>query len=200
MATVNPEPNSSRRDAVDILVEDHRRIEQLFTRYESSTNADARTRKDLVDDMIRELSIHAAIEEQYFYPAVAKSVSNGEELVGESLHEHQEVKDALAELDDMDADDTGFDERVHALMREVRHHAGEEEREILPKLREAVGEPRMIEIGEQLEEAKKIAPTRPHPHAPNTPPGNMVAGPMAATVDRVRDAAIGRDDEGDTTA
>src|SRR5829696_2075974 len=185
MATVNPEPNSSRRDAVDILVEDHRRIEQLFARYESSTNADARTRKDLVDDLIRELSIHAAIEEQYFYPAVAKSVSNGEELVGESLHEHQEVKDALAELDDMDADDTGFDDRVHALMREVRHHAGEEEREILPKLREAVGEPRMMEIGEQLEEAKKIAPTRPHPHAPNTRPGNMVAGPMAATVDRV---------------
>jgi hemerythrin superfamily protein len=197
MATANPEPRSSGRDAVDILVEDHRRIEELFTRYEASTNADAQTRKALVDEMIRELSMHAAVEEQYFYPAVAKSVAEGEGLVDESLHEHQEVKDVLAELDDMDADDSGFDQRVHRLIREVRHHAGEEEGEILPKLREAVGESRMMQIGEQLEEAKKIAPTRPHPHAPNTPPGNMVAGPMAATVDRVRDAVMERGEDED---
>jgi hemerythrin superfamily protein len=197
MATVSPEPRSSRRDAVDILVEDHRRIEDLFTRYEASTNADAQTRKALVDEMIRELSMHAAVEEQYFYPAVAKSVADGKDLVDESLHEHQEVKDVLAELDDMGADDSGFDERVHRLMREVRHHAGEEEDEILPKLREAVGESRMMEIGQQLEEAKKISPTRPHPNAPNAPPGNMVAGPIAATVDRIRDAVSDRsEDEG----
>ena len=78
------------------------------------------------------------------------------------------------------------------LFLDVTHHAKEEEREMLPKLREALSRKELEELGERMKKAKKMAPTRPHPKAPNTPPGNVAAGPVAAVMDRARDAATGR--------
>ena len=72
-------------------------------------------------------------------------------------------------------------------MADVRHHVKEEESELFPELRAAVGEEELRAMGGQLAAAKKMAPTHPHPNAPATPPGNIVAGAAAAVVDRARD-------------
>jgi len=179
-------------DAVTLLKQDHQTVEGLFRRYESLGGDEVEQRRQVVNDFIRELSIHASIEEQILYPEVKDVLAGGESMADEALHEHQEAKEALADLDGMDADDPAFDMKVRTLIADVRHHVEEEEREMLPQLALAVPASTLIELGEKMENAKAMAPTRPHPHAPSTPPGNVVAGMAAAAVDRVRDMVSGR--------
>jgi hemerythrin-like domain-containing protein len=177
-------------DAIALIRQDHRVAEELFRRYEGLT--DPAGRRETVEAIIRELSIHAAIEEQVLYPAVQDVLEDGESLAREALDEHRDAKEALSDLDRMDPTEPGFDGKVRAMIAEVRHHVEEEETEMLPKLASALPASRLEEIGESLERARTIAPTRPHPHAPQTPPGNVVAGAVAAVVDRIRDAATRR--------
>ncbi len=141
----------------------------------------------MVDQIIRELSVHAAIEEAYFYPEVRKALGEGGELVDESLHEHQEVKETLAALEDMDPAEAAYDQKVASLIADVRHHVEEEEGEMFPKLRTALSAEQLHDIGQKLADGKAKAPTHPHPAAPASGPGAKVAGPAAGMVDGVRD-------------
>jgi hemerythrin superfamily protein len=181
-------------DAINLTLQDHRHVESLFARYEALTG-DGDRKRDIVHEIIRELSIHAAIEEQFLYPVMRSNLPDGKSLVEEAIQEHQEAKELLDELDGMTPDDGGYDERVRSLIRDVRHHVQEEEDELLPKLRSAVSQERLEQVGEAMEAGKRLAPTRPHPHAPSTPPGNIAVGPAAAVVDRVRDRLRGEGPE-----
>ena len=99
-------------DALSLLREDHRRVEKLFTQFEDTTARAHKTRNDLVGKMIRELSQHAAIEEQFFYPLIRRAVSDLDDMVLEALEEHHVVKWTLSELDGMDASDERFGAKV----------------------------------------------------------------------------------------
>jgi hypothetical protein len=81
---------------------------------------------------------------------------------------------------------------VRKLMEDIRHHIEDEEGDLLPKLRQACSEADLQELGEKFENAKKMAPTRPHPAAPDRPPANKILGPGAGLIDRMRDALTGR--------
>lgn len=172
-------------NAIDLIKQDHRHVEGLFERFEQSNDEDGK--RELVEEMIHELSIHAAIEEEVFYPSVREALPTGDQLVQESLHEHQEAKQLLSDLDGMDADDPNFDAKVTDLIQDVRHHVEEEENEILPGLQQRLDAQLLEDMGNELADAKGRAPTRPHPKAPDTPPANKVTGPAAALVDRIRD-------------
>jgi hemerythrin superfamily protein len=175
-------------DAIALLRADHREVERLFKQFEKAgPNAHA-TRRQVVDKIIKELSVHAVIEEQVFYPAVREAVPDAEDVVLESLEEHHIVKWTLSELEDMDPEDERFVPKATVLMESVRHHVQEEEDELFPKVREVLKRKRLTEVGDAMEQAKKVAPKRPHPRAPDTPPGNLVAGAGAAVVDKARDA------------
>ena len=177
-----------QRDATEILIEDHLRVELLFARYEQlPATATTDERRDIVRELVRELSIHAVIEEQVLYPAVRKALPEGERLHEEALQEHAAVKNVLAELDKMEPTADDYETRVRELIIGVRQHVQEEEGEVFPKLREELGMAQLREMGKALERAKDMAPTRPHPHAPSTPPANTIVGTAAAVVDRVRD-------------
>jgi hemerythrin superfamily protein len=179
-------------DATEFLAQDHREVEGLFERFEQATG-DTWEKGKIVEEIIKELSIHAAIEEEVFYPEVKAAVPDGEGLVDHSLDEHQEVKELLAELDSMDPGDPGFHQKVEKVISDVKEHVEEEEGEMFPKLREAISADQLLEIGEKLERAKKRGPTRPHPMAPNEPPANKVVGPPTGAVDRARDKLVGRE-------
>ena len=69
----------------------------------------------------------------------------------------------------------------------MRHHVEEEEGELFPELRKAMKRKELEELAEALEAAKKVAPTHPHPRAPDTPPGNVIAGVAAGAVDKAQD-------------
>ena len=175
-------------DAIALLRQDHRAVEKLFKQFEKAGPRAHKTRRDVVERVIRELAVHAAIEEQVFYPAVREAVPDTEDEVLESLEEHHIVKWTLAELDGMDPEHERFVPKMTVLMESVRHHVDEEENELFPQVRAALSRKQLAELGEAMAEAKRTAPTRPHPRAPDTPPGNLVAGAGAALLDKARDA------------
>jgi hemerythrin superfamily protein len=171
-------------DAITLLKQDHKTVEKLFKQFEKAKQP-AQQRK-IARQVIKELSIHAAIEEMLFYPAVRARVPKAEETVLEALEEHYIVKWVLSELEDMKPDHERFKAKMTVMIESVRHHVEEEESELFPDVRKAIKRKELAELGEALEKAKKTAPTSPHPRAPDTPPGNLVAGPAAAVVDKAK--------------
>jgi hemerythrin superfamily protein len=174
-------------NAISLLKADHRAVEELFDKLDQ-LDGTARGKKSLVEKIIRELSIHSSIEEQVFYPEVKKTVPGAAEMVLESLEEHSVVKWELLALESMDVTDERFDAKIKVLRDTVMHHVEEEEGHLFPKVRDALSVAQLSELGAALERARKTAPTRPHPRAPNEPPGNVIANIGASVLDRARDA------------
>ena len=175
-------------DAITMLRDDHKAVKRLFRAFERLDDDDTRGRRKLVDDMIRELSVHAYIEEKVFYPAVRAADSDAEDMVLEALEEHHIVKWTLSELDGMDPSEERFDPKVKVLMESVRHHVKEEQEEMFPKVSKKLDRKQLEMLGKALATAKKVVPTKPHPKAPDAPPGNLVAGAGAALLDRAKKA------------
>jgi hemerythrin superfamily protein len=178
-------------DAITLLKDDHRTVEQLFKRFEKAGEQAHVQKRQIVDRIIEELSVHAAVEEQVFYPVARATVPETEDMALESLEEHHVVKWLLSELADMDPAHERFDAKVTVLIENVRHHVEEEERDFFPKVRDQLGRNDLADLGEAMADAKRSAPTRPHPRLPDTPPGNLVAGAITGVVDRVGDNLSG---------
>jgi hemerythrin superfamily protein len=183
-SVANGRRGPSTTDAIAFLKADHREVEKIFKAFEKTGERAYRSRRRLVDDMIRSLSQHAAIEEQVFYPAVRNAVPDAKGDVLESLEEHHIVKWLLSELVNLDPTDERFEAKVTVLTENVRHHVSEEEGELFPEVRSEMGRKALVELGGELQKAKRVAPTRPHPRSPDEPPGNVLVGPVAAVVDR----------------
>ncbi len=181
----------SHMDAITLLRNDHKTVEQLFKRFEKAGDRAYVEKREIVDRIIEELSVHAAIEEQVFYPVARATVSDTEDIALESLEEHHIVKWLLSELDGMDPKHERFDAKVTVLMENVRHHVEEEQDEFFPKVRNELGRTALADLGQAMADAKKSAPTHPHPRASDVPPGNSVVGTIAGVVDRVGDNISG---------
>ena len=172
-------------DAITLLKADHREVEKLFKAYEKLGEKADVTKERTAGEIVRLLSVHASIEEQVFYPAVRSEIPDLEGDVLEALEEHHVAKWVLSEIDGLGPDDERYDAKVTVLIESVRHHVEEEETEMFPAVRSALGRKRLGEIGERLEQAKKTAPTKPHPRSSDTPPGNVLAAPIARLLDKV---------------
>src|SRR5437764_8578623 len=183
-----------RRDVVSLIKADHAAVNQLFGRYSTLGGRAVRSRRRLADRLIRELSVHAAVEEQVLYPRVRVAVRNGERLVKEALSEHQTLKETLAALENCQPESEEFDVLMNRARDEVRHHVKEEEASegILGQLRKHLPREELQRLATMTRAAKKLAPTRPHPNAPSTPPGNVIIGAAAALIERARDTLTGR--------
>jgi hypothetical protein len=97
----------------------------------------------------------------------------------------------------MDPDDAGFDDAVRELIREIRHHVEEEESRMFTELRARFTRDQLVEMAEQVEVIKKIAPTRAHPMTPNEAGIRLAVGPVASLLDHLRDAVSGRGKQSD---
>ncbi|MER7578169.1 hemerythrin domain-containing protein [Streptomyces sp. NPDC126514] len=148
-------------DAIVLLREDHKRVEKLFKAFEKTDEGDTAERRRIVDEVIEELTVHAWIEEQYFYPAAREVAPGTQDHVLESIEEHHAVVWMLSELTSMDASDERFKAKMSVVMEQVRHHVEEEEQDWFPDVRKAMGRNRLQELGKQLEEAKGQAPRDP---------------------------------------
>lgn len=175
-------------DAIALLKADHKTVETLFRKFEQAGNNARTLKRRLVDQIVRELAIHAVIEEQVLYPAIRAKVTKLQRDVLEALEEHHVVKWTLKELETLPPDHERFDAKVFVLTQAVRRHISEEERELFPKVRKAFTPRELKDMGAALELAKRAAPTRPHPRAPDEPPGNLVIGAMSAVIDMGKDA------------
>lgn len=174
-------------DPVQLIERDHQTIERLFKRMEHAlASEDPRAAAAALRDVIRELSIHAAIEEQFLYPAMRRAAPPEEVLY--AVEEHHAVKVTLTELQATPPADPRFGTKARLLIENVRRHVEEEERELLPRLEKTLTPDQQRELGIALSNAKLLSPTRPHPGAPETPPGNLLVGPAFGLVDHLRDA------------
>lgn len=174
-------------EAIQLIQQDHREVEQLFKAFEhAEREGRAREQARLVRDLVRLLSIHASIEEQLVYPALRKA--GVEDAVLYALEEHHASKLFLLELDGMPAGHERLAAKAKVLVADMRRHIEEEERELLPRLKQSLAPDSLRELGSALLAARRAAPTRPHPFAPDTPPANVVTGAAAALWDRGRDA------------
>ncbi|MCW4351840.1 hemerythrin domain-containing protein [Hoyosella sp. YIM 151337] len=184
--------SEQQRDVIEILMHDHRAVEEMFSELESlpNTRDNATRRKTLADKVIIELVRHSVAEETEVYPAVKEKVSAEE--AERAKHEHAEAEETMHILDSLDADDPDFDAQLVLLMREVRAHVAEEENEIFPHMRQIFSPAELVELGRRVERVKGKAPTRPHPSAPDEPPANRLAGPATGLLDRLRDSLTGR--------
>jgi hemerythrin superfamily protein len=177
-------------DALVLLREDHKKVKTLFQRFEKLGPDASKAKKDIVGKVIEELSVHSAIEEMILYPAAREAIAD-EEVVLEDLEEHHIVKWTLSELNDMRPEDERFDAKMKVLMEMVRHHIKEEEGELFPEMRAALGRKRLQDIGVAMAKAKLHAPKRPHPMMPDTPPLNVVGGAAAGMAEKVIDLTKG---------
>jgi hemerythrin superfamily protein len=144
------------QDAVALIKADHRKVEQLFSEFEEAGDRAFKTKQQLVEQISQELEVHAALEEEIYYPAVeAKAKKDGKELVAEAIEEHHVVKILLGELSTMSAEDEAFDAKVTVLMENVRHHVEEEEEAMLPQSEEILGEEELTRLGEVMAARKR---------------------------------------------
>ncbi|GAA2710843.1 hemerythrin domain-containing protein [Micromonospora olivasterospora] len=175
-------------DATELLRHDHRVVEQLFRDYHAA--ASDVQRRAVVEVLVRELSKHAALEEVLFYPFAARVLEDGQ--VDRHLAGHAPVKELLLELDRCRAGDPAQDDVMQRLASAVARHVRDDEDELMPLLRGRADEQALRELGQAIDDGKHVAPTRPHPHAPDRPPALALAAPVAAIYDRLRDRMQGR--------
>ena len=117
-------PTPQKMDAVALLKADHRKVEGLFEKFESAKGADRKAA--LVKEICTELTVHATIEEEIFYPACKGKVE--EDLLDESYVEHDGAKVMISELMNGRPDDEFYDAKVTVLSEEIEHHVKEEEK------------------------------------------------------------------------
>jgi hemerythrin superfamily protein len=163
-------------------------VKDLFRRYKGLGDRALKSKTQTMERIVTELSVHASVEEQVFYPEVKRRVPGSKRLVDHGLDEHQELKETLARLQSMSPDSPEFDAVMRKVISDVADHVKEEESELFPKVRKAMSKQELTDMAALMRTAKRAAPTRPHPLAPSTPPGNVIVGAAAALVDKARDA------------
>jgi hemerythrin superfamily protein len=135
-------------DAISFLTAQHREVDALFAEIEGAGDRAVKTKEKLFAKIAEKLTLHTKIEESIFYPA-AKAADD--DLVLEALEEHDNVKAMLRKLKKTEGGDETFDAKITVLKELVKHHVKEEEQELFPKCREALGEDALQELGEELQ-------------------------------------------------
>jgi hemerythrin superfamily protein len=133
-------PTNREKDACDLLDADHKAVKKMFKEYEELAGSRARgaaqKKKELAHQICQELTVHAQVEEEIFYPAL-REVMKDTDLLAEAEVEHQSAKDLIAQIESMPEPDEMFDAKVKVLGEYIDHHVKEERNEIFPKARSA---------------------------------------------------------------
>jgi acetyl esterase len=181
-------------DIDHLIADDHAVVERQFQHLEAGRG----NRRVLVDQVSFELALHAFAEETVLYP-IWPEVGMADEH-DDAEHEHQQIKELLVTLGRTGPGEAQFEEALTRLMEVTRHHVHDEEDEELPEFRQKAGAERMAELGAKFLAAKRQAPTRPHPHAPDEGLAERIAGMLAKPLDHVRDLLSGKQKELGTDA
>ena len=139
----------------DLLQKDHDTVKKMLAAFEKLGDHARQKRSDQAEQICEELRIHAAVEEEIFYPAV-KSVRDKQAKfdVEEALEEHKQIKSAMADVLKIEDQEPAFGAKMKVLKEDVEHHADEEEKELFKEARK-LGNERLEQLGEQIEERKK---------------------------------------------
>ena len=148
-------PAASAGNAISMLTDDHKKVKKLFKDFDKlKGKGDAADKETLVEQICAELTIHAEIEEEIFYPAAREAI-NDDDMLNEAEVEHASAKDLIEQLQEMDSSDPTYDAQVTVLGEYVNHHVEEEETEMFPKVKKA-----KIDLGALGEELATLKETK----------------------------------------
>jgi hemerythrin superfamily protein len=151
MATAKKKSASAKdQDATALLRADHEHVSELFEEYEDSRSS--AKKKRIVEELCNELTVHAQIEEEIFYPAVKRALKD-KELIPEARVEHDTLKGLIAQVEGEEPDGEMFDAKIKVMREYVKHHVKEEQDEIFPKAKSTDLD--MMELGAKLSERKE---------------------------------------------
>jgi len=142
--------SSSGQDAIALLRADHKKVSELYAQYES-TRSSAK-KKALVATICLELSVHARVEEEIFYPAV-KAALKDKEMIPEAQVEHASLKELIAQVKDKEPDGEMFDAKIKVMSEYTKHHVKEEQNEIFPAAKKTRLD--MLDLGAQIAARKE---------------------------------------------
>ena len=170
-------------DVIGVLLEQHARIRELFAEVRATTGDQ---KKAAFDDLRSLLAVHETAEELVLRPVTSSVV--GESVAQARNHEEAEANEVLAQLEDLDVEDSAFDAQLRSFEESVVAHAEAEEHEEFDQIIAGCDEGERERLGAKIQAAEKVAPTRPHPSVEPSSTSQRVVGPFAAIVDRVKDA------------
>lgn len=182
-------------DALTFLRQDHKSVLGMLEVLDGAPSGSGATSSGLstmVTNLVIAESQHEAIEEQFFWPAVRELLDDGDSLADRAIEQEQEGKQLLQRLEDGAPGEPDYHEALKAFVKAARDHIAYEQEVVWPAFEAAISRDDLMRMGEKLEAAKKIAPTRPHPDTPPSPGVLKTMGMAIAMVDHVRDAATGR--------
>jgi iron-sulfur cluster repair protein YtfE (RIC family) len=132
---------SGEPNVIDMLVEDHKRVQKLFRDFEKADRADVEGLRELVETTCMELQIHSMLEEELFYPAIRAELPAAEtdDRVNRAEVEHEALDELIAKLQELSPDDPMYCAYFAVLGEYVRHHIREEEKELFPQAAKAEG-------------------------------------------------------------
>jgi hemerythrin-like domain-containing protein len=149
MARAKNGAGGSQPLAIELLITDHRKVEMLFDQYEEEKEGDEETKRQLATQICGELTVHAQVEEELFYPWLRENLDEEKmELVEEADVEHQSAKDLIAQIEAATEIDETYDAKVKVLGEYVKHHVEEEENEIFKEVRDMKEE--LDELGQEM--------------------------------------------------
>ena len=143
---------TEKNDAIALLTEDHKKVKDLFEKFEKLSDRSKVNKKKIADQICLELTVHTQVEEEIFYPAVREPIKD-DDLMDEAMVEHASAKDLIAQISDMDPGDDLYDAKVKVLSEQIEHHVEEEEGEMFPKVRKAKVD--LVALGEQMAARKE---------------------------------------------
>ncbi|WP_426342309.1 hemerythrin domain-containing protein [Pseudoduganella sp. S-14] len=144
--------NATAKDAVALLTADHDKVKKLFREFEKCDTSHQGLKHDLAQQICMDLTIHATIEEEIFYPAV-RAETGEQQQVDEALEEHGSIKELVEHIRGMASGASELDGTMQTLRECVQHHVAEEEQEMFPKIRQSDAD--LARLCEQLKDRKE---------------------------------------------
>jgi hemerythrin superfamily protein len=179
---------AKKNDVVDLLLEQHQRINQLLNRLATATGQQKRTQ---FRELVRLLTAHESAEEEILHPVARIHQAEGDKVVRSRLREEHETKEDLAELVELGLNHPDFDIKLAELADTFRRHARHEEDDEFPDLRRNLPPERLRRMAAAVQAAENTAPTRPHPGTGESAAAQLLLGTPVAMLDRLRDAVRG---------
>ena len=144
----------SRVNGLDLLKDDHRKVERLLEQLDATSEEDVETRRRLFTQFTNEMQVHEIIEEEILYPAL-KDHPRAREVVLEGYEEHHVVDNILSELNDVAFDDETWAAKFSVMKENIEHHIEEEEEEMFEKAEDIFDSSELDELGERMDRRKR---------------------------------------------
>lgn len=170
-------------DTAAVVSRDHAAIESLLRRLDNPGDPDS----GLVNQLVKQFSIHDAIERKHLYPAMRRRLADGNDRYAQWIRQHVQVATLLAEIDRRPHGDPHRRDLLNELIPLVRFHIADEE-SALVVVQTRMAPEELVALGRALDSAKARAPTRPHAHIAGAGPGARLSWKLLTPLDRIRDA------------